>query len=64
MRELTDEELTIFFKKLQKYLGDNLKYLIEDKEGENSEMVFRLIKNRVYFLSVDLLRQSSVFTKS
>ena len=63
MRVLTDEELSIFFKKLQKYLGPNIKYLIEDQENENTKMVFRLIKKRVYYCSTNLLKQSSVFAK-
>ncbi len=63
MRVLTDEELSIFFTKLKKYLGENIKYLIEDQEGENDKMVFRMIKKRVYFLSTKLLKQSSVFSK-
>lgn len=33
MRPLTEEELMIFFKKLKKYLGENITYLVEDQEG-------------------------------
>lgn len=63
MRALTDEELAIFFTKLKKYLGTNIKYLIEDQEGENSKKVFRMIKKRVYYCSTKMLKQSSVFAK-
>ncbi len=63
MRVLTDEELTIFFEKLRKYLGPNIKYLIEDDSKENDDKVFRMIKNRVYYLSTKMLRQCSVFAK-
>ena len=56
MRILTDEELTIFFQKLKKYLGENVKFLIEDQEGQNEHMVFRILKNKVYYFSTTLLK--------
>ena len=62
MRALTDEELTLFFQKLNKYIGDNIKYLVESGDA-SSERVFRLIKNRVYYISVDVLRQVSAFSR-
>ena len=34
MRPLSDDELRIFFTKLEKYIGENIKFLIEDQENE------------------------------
>ena len=53
MRPLTDEELKIFFEKLASYIGRNIKHLV------NEEYVFRLHKDRVYYLSEELLRMSA-----
>ena len=63
MRALTDEELSLFFTKLKKYLGNNLKHLVEDRTAEDEEKVFRMIKNRVYLISTSMLKQSSAFAK-
>ncbi len=48
MRPLTDEELRVFFEKLQQFLGDSVSLLIERQDDPHS---FRLIKDRVYYLS-------------
>lgn len=56
MRVLSDEELTIFFQKLKKYLGSNINYLIENSEDDSEKMVFRLIKTKVYYLSSKMLK--------
>lgn len=48
MRPLTDEEMQILFKKLQAFIGNNIKKLI-DRSDE--PYTFRLIKDRVYYLS-------------
>ena len=63
MRPLTDEELSLVFQKLKKYLGANLKHLVDETSSDGDEKVFRLIKNRVYLLSTSLLKQSSAFAK-
>ena len=47
MRPLTDEETKTFFEKLSKFLGANIKYLIDREDGE---YVFRLHRTRVYYL--------------
>ena len=33
MRPLTEEETKIFFEKLSKYIGDNIKLLIDREDG-------------------------------
>lgn len=52
MRPLTDEETKVFFTKLAKYIGQNIKFLIERSD---EPYVFRLIKNRVYYMSEKLM---------
>ena len=63
MRALTDEELSLVFQKLKKYLGANLKHLVDETSSDGDEKVFRLIKSRVYLLSTALLKQCSAFAK-
>jgi 60S ribosome subunit biogenesis protein NIP7 len=48
MRPLTDEEMRIFFEKLQAYVGSNISKLIDRTDEPHT---FRLIKDRVYYLS-------------
>ena len=55
MRTLTDDEAKTFFSKLSEYIGDNIKFLI-DRQDE--PYVFRMIKNRVYYMSETLMKQS------
>lgn len=62
MRLLTDEELTLMFSKIKKYLGQNVKMLLEVQEGEDA-MVFRMIKQKVYLVPILLVKQCSVFGK-
>lgn len=56
MRPLTDDETKIFFTKLANYIGPNIKFLI-DRSDEN--YVFRLIKDRVYYMSEALMLMAS-----
>ncbi len=53
MRVLTDEETKKFFTKLSEYIGANIKFLI-DRQDE--PYVFRLIKDRVYYMSESLMK--------
>ena len=53
MRPLTEEETKAFYKKLAKYIGSNIKFLI-DREDE--DYVFRFHKDRVYYLRAGLLK--------
>eukprot|EP00826_Nyctotherus_ovalis_P035469 TRINITY_DN304_c0_g1_i4.p1 TRINITY_DN304_c0_g1~~TRINITY_DN304_c0_g1_i4.p1 ORF type:complete len:182 (+),score=39.42 TRINITY_DN304_c0_g1_i4:107-652(+) len=53
MRPLTEEETKAFYKKLAKYIGSNIRFLI-DREDE--DYVFRFHKNRVYYVRAALLK--------
>jgi 60S ribosome subunit biogenesis protein NIP7 len=53
MRPLSEEETTIFFTKLSKYIGKNIKHLVDRPDGN---YVFRFHKDRVYYLSEELLK--------
>lgn len=48
MRTLTEEETTKVFEKLAKFIGPNIKRLIDSSEGSH---VLRLQKDRVYYVS-------------
>lgn len=48
MRPLNEEETKTFFAKLAEYIGANIKFLID---REDDPHVFRLVKNRVYYMS-------------
>jgi len=50
MRPLTDEEFEIFFDKLTKYIGKNVKQLINDKSS------FRYHKDKVFYMSNQVLQ--------
>jgi len=56
MRPLTEEEIKVFFEKLAKYIGRNIKYLI-DRPDE--PYCFRFHKDRVYYLSEELVKKST-----
>lgn len=49
MRILTDEELEIFLTKLKKFLGANLKMML-DSENQENPWVFRMIQKWVYYM--------------
>lgn len=53
MRPLTEDETRIFFEKLAKYIGANIKHLIDRQDGE---YVFRLHNERVYYCNIELLK--------
>ena len=54
MRPLTEEETKIFFEKLTKYIGENIKLLLERADGV---YCFRLHKDRVYYVSEKIMKQ-------
>jgi ribosome biogenesis protein Nip4 len=56
MRVLTEEETQVFFEKLAKYLGSNIKFLIDREDGE---YVFRLHRERIYYLNAEVLKMAS-----
>eukprot|EP01041_Mallomonas_annulata_P000446 gene446-807_t len=53
MRPLTDEEMRVMFSKLESYIGQNIAKLI-DRNDE--PYTFRLIKDRVFYLSEQQMR--------
>ncbi len=55
MRPLTDEETRIFFEKLAKYIGDNVKLLIDRPDGT---YCFRLHEERVFYVNEELMRRA------
>ena len=55
MRALTDEETKIFFGKLAKFLGSNIKFLLDREDGD---FVFRLHKERVYYINSEVLKMA------
>jgi 60S ribosome subunit biogenesis protein NIP7 len=60
MRVLTEEETQTFFEKLTKFLGSNVKFLIEREDGE---YVFRLHRNRVYYINDAVLKLAAHMKK-
>ncbi|KRW98456.1 PUA-like domain [Pseudocohnilembus persalinus] len=56
MRQLTDDETKVLFLKLSDYLGENVKFLIERTDEPH---VFRLIGDRVYYMSEKLMKLST-----
>mmetsp|Transcript_4333 Transcript_4333/g.11241 ORF Transcript_4333/g.11241 Transcript_4333/m.11241 type:complete len:181 (+) Transcript_4333:86-628(+) len=53
MRPLTEDEMKTFFEKLAKFIGENVRLLLERPDGD---WCFRLHNDRVYYMSVDLLK--------
>ncbi|XP_014670993.1 PREDICTED: 60S ribosome subunit biogenesis protein NIP7 homolog isoform X2 [Priapulus caudatus] len=56
MRPLTDEETKTFFEKLAKYIGENIKLLIDRPDGT---YCFRLHNDRVYYVSEALMKRAA-----
>ena len=61
MRPLTDEETLTFFKKLSKYIGKNIQYLL--KRPDDERWCFRLHKDRVYYISERMMLLASNFDR-
>lgn len=55
MRPLTEEETKTLFEKLSKYIGDNIKLLIDRSDGA---YCFRLHRDRVYYVSEKIMKQA------
>lgn len=60
MRPLTEEETKLFFGKLAKFLGSNIKFLIDREDGE---YVFRLHRERVYYMNAEVLKMAAHVSK-
>lgn len=54
MRPLTDEETTQVFEKLAKFIGTNIKQMVDPSDG--TMYCFRLQKDRVYYVSELVMR--------
>lgn len=55
MRPLTDEETKTFFEKLSKYIGENIKLLLDRPDGT---YCFRLHKDRVFYVSESIMKRA------
>jgi len=55
MRPLTDEETKTFFEKLSKYIGENIKLLIDRPDGE---YCFRLANDRIYYVREEIMKKA------
>ncbi|CAF4404003.1 unnamed protein product [Adineta steineri] len=60
MRPLTDDETKILFEKLSKYIGDNIRMLLERPDGLYT---FRLHRERVYYCSEAIIKYASNFPR-
>jgi len=60
MRQLNDQELKVLFEKLGKYIGQNIEFLIDRKDEPH---VFRLLKDRVYYMSETLMKLATAFSR-
>ncbi|XP_017775590.1 PREDICTED: 60S ribosome subunit biogenesis protein NIP7 homolog [Nicrophorus vespilloides] len=60
MKRLSEQRNKILFEKLAKYVGPNVKVLIERPDGN---YCFREKKDRVYYLSEKLMKLSDTFTQ-
>lgn len=61
MRPLTEVELKALFEKLSKYIGDNIKLLIERTDGS---YCFRLHNDRVYYVSEKNMKYAANVARS
>lgn len=60
MRPLTDEETKTFFEKLTKYIGENVRLLIDRSDGT---YCFRLHRDRVFYCKEDLMKKAAHFPR-
>ncbi|KAF3322816.1 60S ribosome subunit biogenesis protein NIP7 [Carex littledalei] len=66
MRPLDEKETTLVFEKLFKFVGPNLKHIIDRPAVEGpdpSGYCFRLHKNRVYYASESLVRRATSISR-
>ncbi|PRP81372.1 hypothetical protein PROFUN_11059 [Planoprotostelium fungivorum] len=60
MRPLTEEETKVFFEKLTNYIGRNVAHLVDRPKDPH---VFRLHKQRVYYVREEVMRQATSIDK-
>ena len=58
MRQLKEEELKAVMEKLMKYIGENVRKLIENSDHHKRSYNFRLHRDRVFYAREDLLTAS------
>eukprot|EP00041_Stephanoeca_diplocostata_P014214 m.256051 g.256051 ORF g.256051 m.256051 type:complete len:73 (-) comp19624_c1_seq2:623-841(-) len=58
MRPLTDEETKTVFEKLDKYIGDNVRLLVDRPDGS---YCFRTHRDRVYYVSEAIMKKATNF---
>lgn len=56
MRPLTEDETRMVFEKLHKFMGKNIKSLVDRPEDPHC---LRLQKNKVYYVREDLMRRAT-----
>nr|XP_039251970.1 60S ribosome subunit biogenesis protein NIP7 homolog isoform X1 [Styela clava] len=56
MRPLTEDETKTLFEKLAKYIGENIKLLIDRPDGV---YCFRLHRDRVYYVSEEIMKRAT-----
>ncbi|KAK6203311.1 putative ribosome subunit biogenesis protein [Scheffersomyces amazonensis] len=61
MRSLTEEETKVVFEKLANYIGRNIAFLIDNA---NDPHVFRLQKDRVYYISEKIAKFATSVSRS
>lgn len=66
MRTLDEQETTVVFEKLYKFVGNNLKNIVENPSYEGPDpnpnggrYCFRLQKNRVYYVSESVVKRAT-----
>ncbi|CAJ1400529.1 unnamed protein product [Effrenium voratum] len=60
MRALTDDETRLVFEKLKKYIGTNLRQMVDRPDGI---FLFRLHKERVFYMNERLLKHAGHIPK-
>ncbi|XP_038061544.1 60S ribosome subunit biogenesis protein NIP7 homolog [Patiria miniata] len=56
MRPLTEDETKLVFEKLSKYIGENIRLLIDRPDGA---YCFRLHRERIYYVSQDIMKRAA-----
>ncbi|XP_037796822.1 60S ribosome subunit biogenesis protein NIP7 homolog [Penaeus monodon] len=60
MRTLSDDETALVFTKLSKYIGSNIKSLLDRSDGL---YCFRLHKGRVYYVKEDIMKVAALLPR-
>jgi 60S ribosome subunit biogenesis protein NIP7 len=60
MRPLTEEESKTFFEKLNKYIGENVRLLLERSDGT---YCFRFHRDRVYYCKEEIMKKAAHFPR-